>query len=63
MIYTRFGSVVKVTGGDIEAGEVDVIREDIPGIKKTYINELKADGGFNEICEAIDAANAKRRQG
>ena len=64
MIFTRFGSEVEVLGGNIEKGEIDInIFNEADGLKldkqfmSTYINELKADNGFTEICEAINKAN------
>jgi hypothetical protein len=56
MVYTRFGSVVTVLGGNVDKGEVDVKRED-GSILKTYTCELKADNGWAEISDAIEAAN------
>ena len=56
MITTRFGSIVTVKSGNIAIDEVDVIRED-GRILHTYISELKADGGIEEIEEAIKKAN------
>lgn len=58
MIYSRFGSPVsRVISGNIQKGEIDCIFYDdinkYSRIVKTYINELKADNGFTEICEAI----------
>lgn len=62
MIYTRFGSKVsKVLGGDMSTGEIDIIidYEDgkQPVEKNTYIHELNADNGIQEIDEAIQQAN------
>lgn len=58
MIYTRFGTPVIIIGGDIQTGEVTVgvVSERGSKIIKTYMNELKADDGLNEICEAIKEA-------
>jgi len=54
MIYTNFGTPVEVIGGDIEEGFVTISRLDEPGQTTTPINTLKADGGIEEIIQAIE---------
>ena len=56
MIFTRFGSEVKVVDGDMGTGFVDVKRLSDGQVLQTYIGELKADGGISEISDAIAAA-------
>lgn len=61
MIYTRFSDgqsedAITIIGGDIDKGHVDIKFAD-GSTMETFIAELKADGGFNEICEAINQAN------
>lgn len=56
VIYTRFGVPVEITGGNVEKGEVDFIKDGT--VFKSYIRELKADDGFNEIENAIKVVNA-----
>lgn len=57
MIQTRFGSEVTVLGGDFNKGTVEVKRVSDGEVMKTYVYELKADGGAGEIVRAILAAN------
>lgn len=59
MINTRFGSEVTVVGGDIDKGEIDVIRKVDGKLLQGWINEYKADGGIQEIVDAINKANEK----
>lgn len=59
-IYTRFGGEVEIVKGDYdyqEKGEIDIKRLDDGKIMKTYIHELKADGGINTIIEEIERVN------
>lgn len=53
MIYTRFGLPVQaILHADLETGHADILLED--GItRKTMLYELRADGGFSEIIDAI----------
>lgn len=58
MIYTRFGTEVEIHGGNIETGEVSIIRIGIDWKPlKTTTAELRADNGINEINEAIERVN------
>jgi len=57
MIVTRFGSEVKVIGGNIEKGEIDVIRTEDGSRIDGYIVDFKADNGIAEIIDAINATN------
>lgn len=57
MIYSRFGPKVRIIRGDIEKGEVDIERVSDGKVTETYINELKATDGIDEIIKAIEAAN------
>lgn len=57
MIYTRFGSHVKILEGNLVNGEVKIEHLEDGVVMETYINELKADDGLNEICEAITEAH------
>jgi hypothetical protein len=52
MITTRDKTPVQVIGGDFHTGTVEVQRED-GSVLKTYVYELKADGGAGEIVRAI----------
>lgn len=63
MIYSRFGIEVTVTGGDLDPmrNHVDYIihyRRDDGWARdlqmKGFVRDLKADGGINEIREAIN---------
>ena len=64
-IYTRFGArVSKVLKGNLQNGHIDVVcvwDDGSMGEYQTYTNELKADGGFAEIAQAIEAANRERK--
>jgi len=58
MIYTKFGTQVDVVGGDVRKAEVEVRMGD-GEILKTFVGELKADGGLREIIDEIWRANEK----
>ena len=65
MIYTRFGSPVKVLRGNLQNGHVDVLctfEDGTEGEYQTWANELKADGGLAEIVQAIEQANKERKE-
>jgi len=53
MIYTRFGSKVKVLCGDLEKGTVDIERVSDRRTLRTFICELRAAKGAVEIETAI----------
>jgi predicted SpoU family rRNA methylase len=53
MIYSRFGGEVEILWGDIKKGEVDIKFKDDGSTMKTYIYELRADDGINEIEKEI----------
>jgi len=55
MIYTRFGSEIKIVRGNIDTGEVD-IQYPNGKVRETYIHELRATEGIKEIHEAIERA-------
>jgi hypothetical protein len=60
VIYTRFGSPVTIEcdQGDTPDGRaIDVRRED-GSVLHTYLYELRADGGIEEVLSAIKAAGA-----
>lgn len=59
MITTRYGTPVQIIGGNFDKGTVDVQRED-GSVLKTYVYELKADGGAGEIVRAILKANEEQ---
>lgn len=66
MVYTRFGTEVTVTGGDVEKGTIDYVAHykrrahfaarDIER-RDHRISDMKADGGITEIQAEIAAAN------
>jgi len=62
MIYTRFGSKARIISGNIENNEVDIIVTYPSKVKlyKTFIHELKADNGIEEIHSAIIKANKEK---
>jgi len=53
MIYTRFGSPVTIIDTDEDQQRVTLLFSD-GYTTKTSVNELKADGGLQEIQIAID---------
>jgi len=58
MIYSRFGSVFEIVGGDMDTGRIDARRKsDNKLFENLHILEYKADGGIQEIEAAIKAAN------
>jgi len=59
MIKTRFGSPVKIIAGELETGHVDV-RDSNGNRFKTYLWELRADGGLKGIAETIKKLQSKR---
>ncbi|MDZ7766903.1 MAG: hypothetical protein U5K00_21225 [Melioribacteraceae bacterium] len=62
MIYTRFGNRVKIISGNIATNQVDVvvIYKSKAELMKTFIHELRADEGIQEIHQAIIKANKLR---
>lgn len=59
MIYTRFGTKIKIIGGNIEKGYADWIRIKDKKLHRGYIIDLKADKGLQEIEKAIKACGNK----
>lgn len=59
MIYTRFGSEVKILWGNMNTGEVDVQRVNGNEVLRTNIGELKADEGIEEIENEINKVSAR----
>ncbi len=57
MIYTKFGHNCEIVSGNMGNGEVDVLIEGESKVFKTYLYELRADDGINEIEAAIHKAN------
>ena len=53
MTIYSYGTEVEVVSGDFDKGTVDVRRVEDNSILKTYVYELKADGGAGEIVRAI----------
>jgi|GEM_PF-2082528 len=64
MIYTRFGNKARIISGNIEKNEVDIIVTYPSKVKlyKTFIHELKADNGIEEIHQAIIKANTEKQE-
>lgn len=60
MIYTRFGSFVTINNGNKETGDVCVMRKDGSTLD-THISQLKADGGIEEIMNAIDEVEKQEK--
>lgn len=62
MIYTKFGNKAKIISGSISNNEVDIIVTYPSKVKqyKTYIHELRADEGIQEIHAAIIKANKEK---
>ena len=54
MIYTRFGSPVRILEFDEASGEAVIKREEDGMVWEVHVSELKADGGLNEIWDAIE---------
>jgi hypothetical protein len=54
MVYTRFGLEVKIVKGDMTTGEATIEYKD-GARREVWMGDLKADGGINEIDEAIQA--------
>lgn len=68
MIYSRFGEQVRIIKhdlGNIDNGDrIGVIVEYYDGqCRKQWADELKADGGINEIFDAIAKLDAKAKKG
>lgn len=54
MIYTRFGNQIKIIEGtDYENGWIKAIRLEDNATKEYHTSDLKADGGINEIEQAV----------
>ena len=58
MIYTRFGSEIEIIAAHVKTGNLNIKHvedgehgQPVPA----HISELKADGGIEEINEAIEA--------
>lgn len=62
MIYTKFGNKARIISGNISKNEVDIIVTYPSKVKhyKTFIHELKADEGIQEIHAAIIQANQEK---
>ena len=52
-IFTQFGTPVKVIAGNLTTGEVNVKYIDNGDILQTHIKHLRAEGGLDEIYQAI----------
>lgn len=58
-IYNRFGiKVKKVVGGDWDKAEIDVVLEGSEEIRQHWIGDYHANGGAEEIKQAIEEATA-----
>lgn len=57
MIKTLVGSVVEVVSGSIYSDEIDVRRLSDGKLLKTFVDQLVADGGSEEINKAIIAVD------
>ena len=60
-IYTRLGCKVTIIKGSRVSPDVTVAfrKEDGGGTMETYLSELKADGGFDEIMDTIQNLNTR----
>lgn len=59
-MITFRGTPVEVVSGNLLSGTVDVIKNGHPFL--TAVTELRADGGFAEIVEAVNTANSKANE-
>jgi hypothetical protein len=61
MIYERWGAPVEVLGGNLALGEVHVRTLDGTYEEPHYlVGYLRATGGFTEVHDAIERANARK---
>ena len=56
MIFTQFGSKVKIINGDLKRS-LCTVKYDNGECRRVKIGELKADNGLKEIVETIQALN------